>query len=326
VTVPEHVLASFGVTKASSHRLPSGRGITWRAGQIVLKPAGPPEPARWTAGLFDQLDGPDFRVPRPVRSASGDWIADGWVAWRWLPGEHADWSGVSPRWPGLVAVSRAFHAALEGQPRPEWIGLDGSRWTAGDLVAWGERDLRAVLSEAEVQPQPRAGAGTLGAQIRDQVSRLLDARRPVQLPAQLIHGDLGGNVLFSKNEPPAVIDFAPYWRPAGLALAIAAVDALTWQRADPEILANLEAEMAEMAKTGEIAEKAELNQLLARAHVYRLVTEVLARPDGSGLDEVNRTAQPVTDLILDRIKAASGARRRTHATDTRPVSPPRSSG
>ena len=35
-------------------------------------------------------------------------------------------------------------------------------------------------------------------------------------------------MLFADASPPAVIDFSPYWRPAGLALAVAAVDALMW--------------------------------------------------------------------------------------------------
>jgi hypothetical protein len=113
----------------------------------------------------------------------------------------------------------------------------------------------------------------------------------VRLPAQLIHGDLGGNVLFAAGEPPAVIDFSPYWRPAGLALAIAAVDALTWSGADPAILDQL-------------ADQPELDQLLARAHVGRLVTEVVSRrgdPDPAGLDAVARTGEPVTSLILSRL-------------------------
>jgi hypothetical protein len=122
----------------------------------------------------------------------------------------------------------------------------------------------------------------------------------VRLPAQLIHGDLGGNVLFAPGEPPAVIDFSPYWRPAGLALAIAAVDALTWSGADPAILDQL-------------ADQPELDQLLARAHVGRLVTEVVFRrgdPDPAGLDTVARTGEPVTSLILSRLALWPGALRR----------------
>ena len=301
------VLASFGAS-ADPVSLPGGRGTAWRAGEVVLKPAGDPRVARWTADLYRDLDplyldpldpldplaarrDPGFRVPRPLRTvaedgATGDWVAQdplagAWVAWQWLPGEPASWSGVSPFWPSLIAASRAFHAALAGRPAPPWLGRDGSQWTVGDQVAWGERDPGSVLA---------AAPGPLAAQLRS----LLAALRPVRLPAQLIHGDLGGNVLFAAGEPPAVIDFSPYWRPAGLALAVAAVDALTWSGADPAIL-------------GELADQPDLDQLLARAHVGRLVTEIVSRrgdPDPSvGLETVTRTGEPVTALVLERLAA-----------------------
>jgi len=258
---------------------------------MVLKPAGDLRVARWTAGLYLSLSGrqdPGFRVPRPLRrpagnGTAGDWVAQdsetgAWVAWQWLPGEPADWAGRSPAWPGLIAASRAFHAALAGWPAPSWLGTNGSQWTVGDQVAWGERDPASVVAAA---PAP------LGGQLR----RLLAALRPVRLPAQLIHGDLGGNVLFAAGEPPAVIDFSPYWRPAGLALAVAAVDALMWSGADPAILGPLAAQ----AETG----PGDFGQLLARALVYRLVTEVIARrEDPAGLGTVTRAAAPVTGLVL----------------------------
>jgi len=293
------VLASFGAS-ADPVSLPGGEGTAWRAGDVVLKPAGDPRVARWTADLYRDLDplgplaarrDPGFRVPRPLGTvtedgAAGDWVAQdplggAWVAWQWLPGEPASWAGVSPSWPGLIAASRAFHAALAGRPAPPWLGRDGSQWTIGDQVAWGERDPGSVLA---------AAPGPLAAQLRS----LLAALRPVRLPAQLIHGDLGGNVLFAAGEPPVVIDFSPYWRPAGLALAVAAVDALTWSGADPAIL-------------GQLADQPDLDQLLARAHVGRLVTEIVSRrgdPDPSvGLETVTRTGEPVTVLVLERLAA-----------------------
>ena len=280
------VLAAFGA-RADPVPLPGGEGTAWRAGEVVLKPAGDPRVARWTADLYRDLDldplgsptarrDPGFRVPRPLRAAAGDWVAGGWVAWQWLHGEPASWAGVSPFWPRLIAASRAFHAALAGRPAPPWLGRDGSPWTAGDQVAWGERDPGSILAAA---PGPLAG----------QLRGLLAALRPVRLPSQLIHGDLGGNVLFSPASPPAVIDFSPYWRPAGLALAVAAVDALTWGGADPAILGELDGEPG-------------IGQLLARAHVGRLVTEVVSRRgDQGGLDTVARTGRPVTMLILARL-------------------------
>jgi len=277
------VLAAFGVS-ADPVRLAGGKGTAWRAGETVLKPAGSPRAARWTAELYDSLasrPGPGFRVPRPVRAESGDWVAaapasGAWVAWEWLPGEPADWSGVSPCWPRLIAASQAFHAALAGRPAPPWLGRDGSPWTVSDQVAWGDRNPWSIL------------AGTPGP-LRRQVRRLLAALGPVRLPAQLIHGDLGGNVLFAGGAPPVVIDFSPYWRPAGLALAVAAVDALMWDGADPVIL-------------DELASQPELDQLLARALVGRLVTEMIFRHgDPAGLEAAARAGHPVTTLILARL-------------------------
>ena len=193
------VLASFGAS-ADPVSLPGGEGTAWRAGEVVLKPAGDPRVARWTADLYYELAirrAHDFRVPLPLRTvagdgaagdgaagdgAAGDWVAQdpltgAWVAWQWLPGEAASWAGVSPLWPRLIAASRAFHAAL-ARPAPPWLGRDGSQWTTGDQVAWGERDPGSVLA---------AAPALLAVQLRS----LLAALRPVRLPAQLIHGDLG---------------------------------------------------------------------------------------------------------------------------------------
>jgi hypothetical protein len=179
------VLASFGAS-ADPVSLPGGRGTAWRAGEVVLKPAGDPRVARWTADLY--------------------------------------------------------------------------------------RDLHSLHSLHSLGPVGHLDPGGL-----------IDLLDPP--PAR-------GDPLFAAGEPPAVIDFSPYWRPVGLALAVAAVDALTWSGADPAIL-------------GELAGEPELNQLLARAHVGRLVTEIVSRrgdPDpSSGLDTVERTGEPVTSLILSRL-------------------------
>jgi uncharacterized protein (TIGR02569 family) len=273
--LPAGVLASFGVVGTVPVRLAGGRGTTWRAGQVVLKPADSVREGRWAADVYDALEGPGFRVPAPVRAVTGDWVAQGWTAWRWVAGAAADWSGVSPRWPELIAVSRALAAALTGLPMPRWWATEENPWTIGDRVAWGERDPGPLLG-------PAAG------QVAVQVRRLLPALGPVDLPDQLIHADLAGNVLFADGLPPAVIDFSPLQRPAGLPLAIVAVDALMWKRARPEVLSQL-------------ADEPEIDQLLAHALVYRLVTEIVMRAGTPGIGTAGRAGQPVTDLLLARL-------------------------
>ena len=250
-TVPDGVLAAFGVAGVVPVRLPGGQGTTWRAGQVVLKPAD------------------------SVRAVTGDWVAHGWTASRWVDGAAADWSGASPRWPGLIAVSRALHSALADVRVPPWRGTEENPWVIGDQVAWGERDPGPLLGPA---------AGPVASQVR----RLLAALRPVDRPDQLIHADLAGNVLFADGMPPAVIDFSPLERPAALPLAIAAVDALQWRGARPQVL-------------DQFAGEPEFDQLLARALIYRLVTDVVRAAGRADLETAARAGQPVTDLILARL-------------------------
>jgi uncharacterized protein (TIGR02569 family) len=273
--LPEAVLTAFGVAGTVPVRLPGGRGTTWRAGQVILKPADTQRAARWDADAYDTLKGPGFRVPRPVRAVTGDWVAQGWTAWQWVAGAEAYWSGVSTRWPELIAVSRALHAALAGMPVPRWRVTQENPWTVGDQVSWGERDPGPLLG-------PAAG------QVAMQVRRLLAVLRPVDLPDQLIHADLTGNVLFADGLSPAVIDFSPLQRPAGLPLAIVAVDTLMWQQARPEVL-------------GLLAGQPELDQLLAHALVYRLVTDIVMHAGTPGIEAAGRAGQPVTDLVLARL-------------------------
>lgn len=265
------MLTAFGLAGTVPVRLPGGQGTAWRAGPAVLKPVDSPQAGRWLADVYATLDGPGFRVPRPVRTLAGDWVAQGWAAYQWVPGAAADWSGVSPRWPELIAVSRALHAALAGVPVPSWRRAVENPWTIGDEVAWGERDPGPLLGPA---------AGPVATPVR----RLLAVLRPVRRPAQLIHADLTGNVLFADGLPPAVIDFSPLERPAGLPLAVVAVDALLWHGARPEVLRQLEGEP-------------EIGQLLARALIYRLVTEIVMRAGTPGIEAAARAAAPVTGLV-----------------------------
>jgi hypothetical protein len=52
---------------------------------------------------------------------------------------------------------------------------------------------------------------------------------------------------------------------------------------------------------GRLASEPELDQLLARALVYRLVTEIVRREGAAGVDAAGRAGQPVTDLVLARL-------------------------
>lgn len=243
---PASVLRAF---RAEGEPLPlaGGEGRTFAAGHTILKPVDDAAEASWCAAVYNDLAGPGFRVPRPVRARSGEWTVDGWAAW-----ERVEGTSRPGRWQEAFAACTAFHEALCDLAPPAFLADRTHPWATGDRVAWEEQDID--LPEAVA---PLAGA-------------LMAARRPIDgLSAQVIHGDMCGNMLFAEGLAPAVIDFSPYHRPAGLAAAILAFDALCWEGAGPPILSLLRG-------------VEHLDQLLVRAAIFRLVAAAAAfrdRPD-----------------------------------------------
>ncbi|MFJ7330691.1 phosphotransferase [Streptomyces cyaneofuscatus] len=214
---PRSVLDAFGV-RGIPEPLTGGQGRSVRVGGAVLKPAERTEgESEWAASVFERLPrGAGIRVPRPLRSAEGDAVVEGWTAAEFIDGRP----GPSRQWSGVVAVGRAFHAALREVPRPAFLDRRTHPWAVADRVAWGEE-------WAAVAPE-----------LAEPFAHLLSLRRPVEGAAQVIHGDLTGNVLFSSGQDPVVIDFSPYWRPPLYAEAVVIVDGLLWYEPAPGLLAG----------------------------------------------------------------------------------------
>ena len=252
--------------------LPGGQGGSYAAGSLVLKPTHDPQSTAWCAELCRDLSGEGFRVAPPVATRDGDWTVEGWAAWQWIEGEH-----IVGRWAETFDVARAFHRALEGVARPDFVDHRSDPWWVGAAVAWGECDADAPEAVASL--------------VRPLIDRLLAACRPVELTSQVIHSDIGGNVLFADGLPPAVIDFSPMYRPVGFSLAIAAFDAITWSDADPSILSLL----------GDVDE---LDQLLVRAAIFRLVAAAALYRETSGAlaHGIGAFDRPV-ELILSRLSS-----------------------
>ncbi|WP_430480393.1 aminoglycoside phosphotransferase [Streptomyces sp. P11-1] len=238
VSLPPHsVLDAFGL-RGVPEPLTGGQGRSVRVGGAVLKPAeGVEGESEWAASVLERLPrGAGFRVPRPLRSADGDAVVDGWTAAEFLDGR----TGPQRQWSGVLAAGRALHDALREEPRPEFLDRRTHPWAVADRVAWGEREAGVV------------------AELAEPFALLLSRWRPVEAVAQLVHGDLAGNVLFAPGREPAVIDFTPYWRPPLYAEAVVIVDGLLWYDLPPDLLA-----------VG--ADDPRWRQMLIRALIFRLV-------------------------------------------------------
>lgn len=189
--------------------LPGGSRKTFRVGNAVLKRIHAtslendhsPALAEWIAEFSLRIEQRGFRLPRPLPTLDGRWVAPGgWTAWTLLEGRHATRDDI----PACIAAIEALHAALKGIPiHPLMIG-NSTLWGKAHRWCWGEKP-------PEVHPKPAA-----------LVDELYALRRPIQTRDwQLIHGDLNPeNILIAPGLPPAFLDFSPFWAPPEFALAI----------------------------------------------------------------------------------------------------------
>ncbi len=253
-------------------RLPGGQGNAWTDGRLVLKPVGCVPEHAWICEVYAAWTAHDeVRVPEPVAPAPGQghWSVDGWGAHVFVPGRDTE----LPREIETVReASDAFHARLPQLPRPGFLDERDDPWSYGDRLAWEDAT-------------PIGHPETVSL-----VTRLREHLAPVTEPDQAIHGDVLPNVLLADGQAPAVIDWPLYFRPAGLANAIAVTDAVTFRGAPLALLDRWAA--------GD-----DWGQLLVRALLYRLgPTGFFERRDslmGSLLSHVER-ARPVVDAVLAR--------------------------
>ena len=256
-----------GLDPTALASLPGGTGRTWRCCDVVLKPVEFVPEHVWQVAVLDAWpSNAPVRVPVPLRTTDGGLHHDGWWAQTLLAGANA------PAGSDVVRdASIAFHACIKALPRPEFLDTRDDPWTYGDRVAW--------------EGKPLVGAP----RTRELLSDLVAAFRPVTASSQVVHGDIGGNVLAHPDLPPAVIDWPPYYRPPGWALAVAALDAVAWHDARRGLLEEWGRDQPEW------------NQMLLRALTYRIATLGVHEEHGRGVGFDHAAVhRPLVDLLVQR--------------------------
>lgn len=235
------VVAAFGAAGLPPRLVHGGQGVTFRIGDLAIKKCDEIERTEWLSGVLEAVEEKGFRLARPVRADTSKFVVDGWCAARWIDGTTA----IAGRWCEAIEACQAFHRALVGVPQSPLLYRTDNAYDRADTAVWAypPQDLHIGPTTQQLQ-------------------RLL---RPITLPSQLVHGDPSeGNLLFAPDEPPGIIDIAPYWHPADYGIAVLIADGIAWSGAPHSLLAD-------------VACWREMDQLLIRAVLFRLYVGYLFR-------------------------------------------------
>ncbi|MBN1649154.1 MAG: hypothetical protein JW874_14045 [Spirochaetales bacterium] len=230
---------------AELHKLDGGSSDVFRAGGIVIKPIHEIQKYSWSAGTLSGISFDGIRYSMPVRSKNGNWTENGYGATRYLPGIFCR-NRISEK----IEAARIFHQYLKDIEKPDDSGFWNSPYDYANSFSWGGCELPVNVPE-----KPRGI-----------IAELISYRKNIDLPVQLIHSDLSGNILFD-NEDPLIIDFSPAYYPAEYAIAILLADSVAWHGQGTEILNFCE------------IDKITWVQLVLRALLFRIAVPLYFEPE-----------------------------------------------
>lgn len=203
-------------------------GGAYRSGDLVLSPGRDPAVTAWLAPVLarlavaledDRRSG--LRLALPIPARDGSVVVDGWAATRFEPDLRpcVDLEVVR-------RAARLLHARLDERVRTPDPSLAArtDRWAAAERMAFGEEPLGGDPAAVDLAARALAGCP------------------PDDLPLQLVHADLAGNVLLDPAGAAFVVDFSPAWRSVAWAEAVCVLDSVLWHAAERSALAAVRTE------------------------------------------------------------------------------------
>eukprot|EP01091_Cochliopodium_minus_P010956 TRINITY_DN3022_c0_g1_i2.p1 TRINITY_DN3022_c0_g1~~TRINITY_DN3022_c0_g1_i2.p1 ORF type:complete len:294 (+),score=56.91 TRINITY_DN3022_c0_g1_i2:231-1112(+) len=240
----KRIFEKFGSFDEEPILLQGGRGTVYKSGDKIIKPVDNELENKEISLLMSTKvkSTNELRFSNPIRSTNDNWIEDGYVCWSYLDGKEC-----VGRYDEKIKICTLYSEAFKDIEQPEFCkNMPRNAWNIADEMVWDEN-----IKNLKFEPK-----------FSEIVHQIIDKFLPINFQNQIIHGDIGGNILFSEiGNPPAVIDLTFYWRPYYFTHAFLVVDSISWCDADPIEL------------YGYVKDYPDIDQLLYRAALRRILEQ-----------------------------------------------------
>ena len=240
------ILDAFGL-EGEGKPIEGGQNESRLYGDVVLKPVFDASYYSQVSEIFNSIQPSSYRISRPIQTKSGEYVAYGFGATKYEPG-YDDPTALREK----IQVTRALNKDLVEIEITE-LPVTEDPWTKANKVLWRNQPIPEEWPDIQK-------SFFLG---------LMKKFEPIKDDYQIIHGDLGGNILFHKTLKPLVIDFSPTIAPAKYAEAILVCDSIAWAGQRLECLSLL----------GDLME---YKPFLQRAIVFRVLVVAFTKERGWG--------------------------------------------
>lgn len=216
-SIPQSVYYAFNLS-GDGEKILGGQNNSYRFGNIILKKNdGDNTNIDYISEILNEISSRNYRIAKPVISNKGSYLEDGYIAAYYEEGHH-----IFDNIKETIRISKIFHKDIANY-RIDRMQDANTQWSIAMDIIFRQRAIPNYVDS-------------------DNLKICLKLINKLELPKdklQIIHGDIGGNILYHNNLPPCIIDFSPLIAPSKMAEAIALVDYAAWVKRNTTDIENL---------------------------------------------------------------------------------------
>lgn len=198
------ILKAFNL-KGTPTLLKGGQNTSVKIGNYVLKPTYDNSHTEFIGEVLNTINPINYRISKPIKSINGKYTYKNYMATTYEEGFH------KTNYQKTYETALLFHNDLNNINLNLPIGNDP--WSKAHRLLFNKE-----------------GINELDIIYQDEISKLIKNLPILSDKFQIIHSDIGGNILFHNTLKPLIIDFSPAYAPVKYAIAIMIMDALVWDK------------------------------------------------------------------------------------------------